>query len=103
MGGGKLNSHTPDPEGRWMTGSAWTRWTFSIDHYINKGGSLREGRAKYSVGREAGGFLLSVFFVFFSSFFPTSFFERFLVDDGKRLDALDVALRCNIIYKGEGV
>ena len=26
-----------------------------------------------------------------------------LVDDGKRLDALDVALRCNIIYKGEGV
>ena len=29
--------------------------------------------------------------------------DRRLVDDGKRLDALDVALRCNIIYIREGV
>ena len=65
-----------------MTGSAWTRWTFCIDHYINKGGSPREGRAKDSVLSEAGGFLLSVFFVIFSGLFSTSFFDRFLVDFG---------------------
>ena len=67
-----------------MTGSAWTRWTlYIIEFYINKGGSLREGRAKYSVGREAGGFLLSVFFAIFSSLLRTSFLYRFLNDFGR--------------------
>ena len=66
-----------------MTGSAWTRWTLrrGVILYI-KGRESEGGWAKCSVVLEGGGFLLSVFFVFFSSFFPTSFFDRFLVDFG---------------------
>ena len=66
-----------------MTGSAWTRWTLcnGVILYI-KGRESEGGWAKGSVVYEGGAFLLSVFFMFFSSFFPTSFFNSFLVDFG---------------------
>ena len=51
-----------------MTGSAWTRWTFCIDHYIILRGGVRGGE-----GLEVH-------------------LDSKLADDGKRLDALDVAL-----------
>ena len=72
-----------------MTGSAWTRWTLCIEVcYILRGGSLREGRAKYFVGPEAGGLFLRVLDPLFGRVlrllfwlsFGTSFFDSFLID-----------------------
>ena len=40
-----------------------------------KGGSLREGGLIIALGPEAGGFLLRVFFCFFSLFLSTSIFK----------------------------
>ena len=49
--------------------------------YLNRGGSLREGRAKNSPRSEAGGFFywghVGTFFAFFSNVFLTSIFFDF--------------------------
>ena len=47
--GGKLNSHTPDPKGSVDDGKSWYSEGSCISViYLNRGGSLREGRARDS-------------------------------------------------------
>ena len=59
--------------------------------YLNRGGSLREGRVPGSPRPEAGGFPkwvhVGTFFAFFSNVFLTSIFLRFFFDFGGVLEA----------------
>ena len=59
--------------------------------YLNRGGSLREGRARDSPRAEVGGFFcwghVGTFFAFFSHLVLTSIFHRFFFDFGEVLEA----------------